>query len=134
VTINSEPNLTTDAALLDVLEELKSREPIFHRPEWGTTRPDFEKMMACDFWEIGASGRRYSREYALEVLEERRRNPAPDVWSASEFSCRELAKDLYLLTYTLLQDHTRRTRRTTIWRRTETGWQIVFHQGTIVEE
>src|SRR5208337_4880717 len=64
----SEPSLSTEPTLLSVLDELKSREPIFHHPELGTTRADFDKMMAPDFWEVGASGRRYSRGYVLEVL------------------------------------------------------------------
>jgi hypothetical protein len=38
-----------------------------------------------------------------------------------------------LLTYTLLQDHERQTRRMTIWRSTADGWKIVYHQGTIVQ-
>jgi hypothetical protein len=33
----------------------------------------------------------------------------------------------------LLQDGKRRTRRSTIWKRTLDGWKIVFHQGTIVD-
>jgi len=37
------------------------------------------------------------------------------------------------LTYTLLQGE-RRTRRTSIWRRSGAEWQIVFHQGTVVQE
>ena len=47
--------LSTDPALHGILEELKRREPIFHRPEFGTTRADFQDMMHTDFWEIGAS-------------------------------------------------------------------------------
>ena len=31
----------------DVRNELRRREPIFHRPEFGTTRKDFEAMLAC---------------------------------------------------------------------------------------
>ncbi|HEX4029604.1 MAG TPA: hypothetical protein VHX20_04530 [Terracidiphilus sp.] len=42
-------------------------------------------------------------------------------------------EDVYLLTYTLLQDATRLTRRATIWQRTA-GWKIVYHQGTIVQD
>jgi hypothetical protein len=124
----------TDPALLDILEELKSREPIFHRPEFGTTRTDFERMMHPDFWEIGASGRRYSREYALAELEKRHQHPHEDVWGTSEFHCRELAPNIYLLTYTLIQNRIRKTRRVTIWQKTEVGWKIMFHQGTIVED
>src|SRR5262245_44008821 len=57
-----EPHLTaTERARADLLQ----REPLFHRPEFGTTRPDFERMMAPEFWEVGASGRRYSREFVL---------------------------------------------------------------------
>ncbi len=129
-----EPALSTDPNLLGILEELKRREPIFHRSEFGTTRADFEAMIHTDFWEIGASGRRYSREYVLAELERRHQQPHKDVWEASEFYCRALGLDLYLLTYTLIQDEIRKTRRLTIWERSQTGWKIAFHQGTVVED
>jgi hypothetical protein len=45
----------------------------------------------------------------------------------------EIAPDKYPLTYALVQDATRVTRRATIWRRSSDGWKIVYHQGTIVE-
>jgi len=119
--------------LQDVLAELSAREPIFHRPEFGTSRADFERMTVEDFWETGASGRRYSREFVLDELERRYSTPHDDVWETRDFYCRKLAEDVYLLTYTVLQDHKRLTRRATIWRRTADGWKIVYHQGTIVE-
>ena len=128
---NMEPTLATDSDLAGVLEELKNREPIFHRPEWGTARSDFENMTAADFWEVGASGRRYSRDYVLHELERRYQNPVADEWETSDFHCRKLAPDVYLLTYTLLQG-ARKTRRATVWQHTAAGWKIVFHQGTIV--
>lgn len=129
-----EPTLLIDPALLGILEEVKRREPIFHRPEFGTTRADFENMMHADFWEIGASGHRYSREYVLAELEKRHQHPQKDVWRTSEFHCRLLGPDLYLLTYTLIQDEIRKTRRLTIWQHVEAGWKIVFHQGTLVQD
>jgi hypothetical protein len=124
---------TTDPSLLHVLAELRRREPIFHRPEFGATRAEFESMVDDDFWEIGASGRRYTRKYVLEVLEDRTRTPEEDLWETTDFRCQELASGLYLLTYTLLQGK-RISRRSTIWRRVDPDWKIVFHQGTIVEE
>ncbi|HZQ70454.1 MAG TPA: DUF4440 domain-containing protein [Terriglobales bacterium] len=129
----TEPVLTTDPGLREVLQELVRREPIFHRPEFGTTRADFENMTSPDFWEIGASGQRYSREYVLAILEQRYAHPQPDVWEASGFHCRPLSPDIYLLTYVLIQDHTRKTQRSTIWQRTANGWKILFHQGTLVQ-
>lgn len=129
-----EPALITDPELTGVLKELMKQEPIFHRPELGATRADFDRMMTADFWEVGASGRRYSREYVLDVLEQRCANPVIEILEASGFHCQKLSEDVYLLTYTLLQNKERRTRRSTIWRRTPEGWKIAFHQGTIVQD
>ncbi len=130
---NAEPTPITDQALRDVLDELKRREPIFHRRELGTTRADFENMTVVDFWEVGASGRRYDRDYVLAELEKRHAQDHTDLWETKDFHCRRLAEDVYLLTYTLLQVE-RMTRRATIWQRTPSGWKIVFHQGTIVQD
>jgi hypothetical protein len=129
-----EPNLKTDPQISGVLDELRQREPIFHRPEWGVTRADFETMTAEDFRETGASGRRYSRALVLDELEKRYAVPHEDVWETSAFHCRKLSEDVYLVTYTLLQNGTRLTRRATIWERAADGWKIVYHQGTIVED
>lgn len=129
-----EPTLPTAPELLGILAELVRREPIFHRPEFGTSRADFERMTAEDYWETGASGRRYSRQIVLDELEKRFSVPHADVWETSDFQCRRLGEDTYLLTYTLLQDHERLTRRSTIWRNTPHGWKIVYHQGTIVQD
>ena len=117
----------------DVLEELKRREPIFHRHEFGATRADFENMMEVTFCEVGASGRRYSREYVLDELDKRQSHQVEDDWQTLDFHCLEIATDNYLVTYTLIQG-ARVTRRSTIWRRTNSGWKILYHQGTIVED
>jgi len=124
----------TEPEFAGVLAELSCREPIFHRSEFGTSRADFENMTAESFWEVGASGRRYSRKFVLDELEKRHSSPHEDVWETKELCCRRLAKDVYLLTYTLLQNNERLTRRTTIWHNTNDGWKIVFHQGTIVQD
>jgi hypothetical protein len=128
-----EQTFSTKPELAGVLAELMAREPIFHRAEFGASRADFERMTADDFWETGASGRRYSRESVLQELERRFSAPHNDVWETSGFHCRRLAEDVYLLTYSLLQDHVRLTRRATIWQKTPDGWKVVYHQGTIVQ-
>jgi len=122
----------TDPNLHPVLEELKRREPIFHTREFGTTRAEFEKVVAPEYWEASASGRRYSREFILNELE---KHPPVDAasagWASEDHAVRKLGPDIYLMTYTLRQLE-RVTRRATIWQRTPEGWRIVFHQGTIV--
>ncbi len=132
---SSEPQLITDPALSDILAQLIRREPIFHRPEFGTTREAFEKMTTRDFWEVGASGRRYSRHDVLDLLEERfQQDQSGNIWETSDFNCKRLGADTYLLTYTLMQAGKRKTRRSTIWQQTTEGWKIVYHQGTLVQD
>ncbi len=117
-----------------VLAELAAREPIFHRPEFGRTRAEFEAMMDPEFREVGASGREYTRDFVLGVLEERYSASFEDRWETTDFRCQSLAPDLYLLTYKLVQDGTRKSRRATIWRRTAGDWKIVYHQGTLIAD
>ncbi|MDP1574674.1 MAG: hypothetical protein Q8L78_07065 [Coxiellaceae bacterium] len=120
----------------NILEELKSREPIFHQSEFGTTRADFKKMTVDDYWEIGASGNRYEREEIIETVVARYQDPdyiKNDFWETSDFECRELSDDTYLLTYILIQGKEKRiTRRSTIWKNNHGQWMIVYHQGTVV--
>lgn len=129
-----EPKLVTAPGLEDVLAELSRLEPIFHWPPRNMTREQLLKSTAEDFWETGASGRRYSREFVMDELERRMSKTEPDVWQTSDFHCRQLAPDVYLLTYTLLQEGMRLTRRATIWQKTQEGWKIIYHQGTVVQD
>jgi hypothetical protein len=121
-----------DAELLPVFEEVRRREPIFHTPRFGTTLADFESVMAPDYWEVGASGRRYSRDSILRTLQQ---NPPVDAaaagWQSSDYGLRRLGPDTYLFTYTLRQAE-RLTRRATIWQGRGEEWRILYHQGTIV--
>jgi hypothetical protein len=65
----------TDSDLVSVLDALRVREPIFHTREFGSTRADFEKATAPEYWETSASGRRYSREFILRNLEQHPEEP-----------------------------------------------------------
>jgi hypothetical protein len=129
-----EPKLVTAPELTSILAELSRLEPIFHWPPADMSRDAIEKMTVDDFWETGASGRRYARDFVFDVLAQRQAKSEPDVWETREFYCRKLAEDVFLLTYTLLQDKTRLTRRATIWERAADGWKIIYHQGTVVQD
>jgi hypothetical protein len=83
-------------------------------------------MADDDFWEIGASGQRYSRAHVLDVLEHRASDPAGRTWKTRDFHCRELG-------LTCTEQGERLSRRSTIWRRSGGDWVIVFHQGTLVQ-
>ena len=122
----------TDPELLPILDELRRREPIFHTPRFAATLDDVERAVAPEFWEVGASGRRYSRGFILHMLATdpaRYVNAEEAGWIADGFAVRRLGPSTYLLTY-LLDQAGRRTRRVTIWEQAAEGWRILYHQGT----
>lgn len=122
----------TEPELLPILEELRRREPIFHSPEFGTSVADFERSTATDYWEVGASGRRYSRDFILQDLYGQPPVFADSLgWKSWDYALRRLGPDTYLITYVLLQGD-RLTRRATIWQSVRDGWRILYHQGTVV--
>jgi len=125
--------MTIDSAELErVARELAEREPVFHRPRVGTSRGDFAAMMADDFWEVGASGTKYSREVVLDVLERRAASPTQERSIVTDFACRPVEQGTYLVTYQLEQEDGRRSRRASLWKRAEDGWKILYHQGTLI--
>jgi len=123
-----------EPGLQPILDELRRREPIFHSPEFGLTTADFERSTEPDFWEVGASGRRYSPEFILATAG---RSPSSFVdaeaagWRTEDFGLRRLGPDTFLLTYTLDQAG-RRTGRSTIWQHSDVVWRILYHQGMII--
>lgn len=127
-----EPVFAAPPELATVLAELEVLEYTIHHPRFGTPRETIERLFAEDFWETGASGQRYSRDYVLDVLASRASEHHGNVWKASGFHCRELAPQTYLLTYDLLQNQGRITARATVWRKTPEGWKVLYHQGTVV--
>jgi len=116
-----------------VIKELVLREPIFHHPEkFGKTKEEIEAQMCDEFWEVGASGNVYTKKDLIETLLERYNDPSyQDIWEAKDFKLKKNSQDHYLLTYTLIQDKTRVTRRSTLWRRVNGEFKILYHQGTL---
>jgi hypothetical protein len=137
--IQMEPELVTEEHLLGVLHDLMKREPLFRRRELVNSRDAFERETAEDFWETGASGRRYSREFVWATLKGRYESSDKDEfeverWETRDFYLREIAARTYLLTYTLWGQGDRLTRRLTVWQGSvEDGWKVLYHQGTVAD-
>ncbi|MET0541996.1 MAG: DUF4440 domain-containing protein [Variovorax sp.] len=87
------PELDTPAHLQTLLDELSAREDRFHAACWSATPAAFDRIVAPDFWEIGASGRRYSRAYCLQALAERAAAPPQQAWTVRDRHLRELGPD-----------------------------------------
>jgi putative hydrolase of the HAD superfamily len=126
-----EPRLSTPEELQPVLRELQVLEPIFHSAYFDATPEKFDQLVAPHFWEVGASGNRYSREFVRQVLSQRKNAPDAAAWQTSDWHLAEAGPGHYLLTYTLFQPG-RATRRLSVWRRSGDGWQVTYHQGTVM--
>lgn len=114
-----------------VAEELVRLESKVHWPLAGTTREEIARWFAADFWEIGASGRKFSLDVVLNVLEKRSASGASiEPRQLTDVECRALSADTFLLSY-LLRQPARVTRRSSVWRQSANGWQMLHHQGTV---
>jgi hypothetical protein len=122
-----------------VLEELAAREPLFHHRALVHSAETFDAETSGDFWEVGASGRVYSRDEVRAVVLARLASDDVDEmvaqdWRTEEHRLREVGEDTFLLTY-VLRGQGRVTRRSTVWRRDPTrGWHALYHQGTVVAD
>ncbi|MFI1735995.1 DUF4440 domain-containing protein [Streptomyces acidicola] len=87
------------------------------------------ELLDPEFTEIGASGRRWDVESILTVTSGQSVSPESPV-KVSEVSGAVLAPGIVHLTY-FADNQGRRVWRSSLWRLTETGWRMYFHQGTL---
>ncbi len=86
------------------------------------------ELLDPEFTEIGASGRRWDVRSILAVTSDGSVSPQSPV-EVSDMSGAVLAPGVVHLTY--FADHQgRRAWRSSVWRLTEAGWRLYFHQGT----
>lgn len=95
-----------------------------------STRADgarLRELLAPTFVEIGASGRRWDRESILALLAEESADHEPI--RVTDLSARVLAPGVVQVFWDSDRGG-RRARRTSLWQRTDAGWQQTYHQGT----
>ncbi|MEO8505447.1 MAG: DUF4440 domain-containing protein [Acidobacteriota bacterium] len=86
--------------------------------------------IAAEFVEFGSSGRTHTRADVVAWLA----GPPEEPFTLTEFRDRELAPDVVLVTYRAERRTSEGTvhssMRSSIWKWSESRWQMVFHQGT----
>ncbi|MFI7135753.1 DUF4440 domain-containing protein [Nonomuraea sp. NPDC050153] len=86
------------------------------------------ELLDPEFTEIGASGRWWDAESILTVMAGSVAPESPV--KVSKMSGVVLARGVVHLTY-FADNQGRRAWRSSLWRLTETGWRVYFHQGTL---
>lgn len=116
----------------DTANEVLRLESLLLDPEVRRDRRRMEELLAEDFVEFGTSGRIWSREAIIAELG----NESYVSPSVEDFESRVLCPDVLLVTYRTVRasssdsGKTDEVLRSSIWRQTERGWRLCFHQGT----
>jgi hypothetical protein len=121
--------MNSEKFLLLILRELECE---LHQPECRANRARLEQLLAPDFKEFGRSGALHTRDRTLTTLPT---DPEPPQIHAQDFEVNPLSDAIALLTYRAAHVNSsgelfRHTNRSSIWRLSASGWQLVFHQGT----
>ena len=82
-------------------------------------------LLADDFVEVGASGAVWDKASILDLLDS---EDSVEI-EVLQLSGRVISADLVLLHW-ISRRADMRARRTSLWRRIESGWELVHHQGT----
>ena len=104
------------------------RELALLTPEVRGSADQHEDLLDPDFAEIGKSGRLWTRVEMIAALVADT-DPEQHSVNVSDMSGRTLGPGFVLLTY-VTQGEGRRARRSSLWRQSVKGWQVLHHQGT----
>jgi hypothetical protein len=120
------PQFTETAALLRSLEE-SLLDPGVRR-----NRARLRELLDQDFQEFGSSGRTWSRNTIIELLQLESSFVPPAI---EDYRCALLSEDVALITYRTARTDPNTgeqlaSLRSSVWVRKDGEWRMRFHQGT----
>ncbi|MGB2722019.1 MAG: nuclear transport factor 2 family protein [Rhodococcus sp. (in: high G+C Gram-positive bacteria)] len=122
LTCAGRPNADNDLSLVLELErELQTT-------KCRRDRERLARLLADDFTEVGASGTVWDKSSILDMLA----GESSAEIEVIEPIGRVISEDCVLVQW-ISRTTRMRARRTSLWRRTDTGWELVHHQGTPLE-
>ena len=116
-------------------EHLKELEQRLLKPEVRKSAAEVGALLADDFKEFVSTGQIYNKAQIIELLQK-----APTADSAlTDFKTLMLAPDVALATFFYSREATHdrpaaKSIRSSVWKRIDGRWQMVFHQGTLCSE
>lgn len=126
---SNHPNTDSEASLEELLLTLEQRlmDPVFRED-----RAQVSALLAEGFREFGSSGRIWSRDEILNPSE--KMQPAPLV---EDFTIHTIVPELVQVTYRTLPTMPGgkpSALRSSLWVRRGDRWQMLFHQGTRIQD
>lgn len=124
-------------ASFELLDEIRPLEESLFRKGLRRSRAEAEKLLTEDFFEFESSGRTYHREDMIALLMQEGVNEPSEALSFDNYSLNPISANAVLLTYRTCRKQPggldRHVLRSSIWQRSESGWKMMFHQGTKTE-
>ena len=126
--MNGKNAVSIEAHLQELEEELL-------QPAVRKTASRLDALLADDFMEFGSSGRMFDKHAIIEIL----RSESPTRRSLTNFRAMILGPEIVLTTYrattySALGEQPIHSLRSSVWRLHDGRWQMVFHQGTPLQE
>lgn len=91
---------------------------------------DFDELLADDFIEFGSSGNSYDKKAQIDAVIGINTNKSIK-FTVTDFKIKLLASDVLLATYqTFRHSDSKYALRSSIWKKKQSEWQMIFHQGT----
>ncbi|MCF6322046.1 MAG: DUF4440 domain-containing protein [Rhizobiaceae bacterium] len=119
---------------LEEIEEIRRLEESLWQAEFRYDNQNMDNILAPDFVEFGRSGKIYSRSEMF--FDSGTSGNIEAMLPLPGFKACHIGDGVLLVTYVseLVRDgKTLRSNRSSIWRRSNDGWQLRFHQGTPVD-
>jgi hypothetical protein len=117
-----------------IFDQILALEESLLAPEARTSPEKLKQLLSDDFIEFGSSGHTYDKQQVIEALQ----HGSGERFFLQDFQIRPLAPGVALATYRAVKFSDKRqdsgySLRSSIWKFDEDRWQIVFHQGTPVD-
>ena len=120
-----------EAANVELAVTLLGYEVALARRDFRALPGGLASVLDEHFVEIGASGRRWTREATISALVAE--SPTPGV-SIEDFEVDEVLPGVVIARFASLHPGGRRVVRSSVWVRRNDAWRLRFHQGTVATE
>ena len=112
----------------DDIEKLRELEESLWKRETRFDDKYMRSILAEDFFEFGRSGKIYTIDVSLSALDQEINAVLP----LKDFTVHEIDEKVVLITYIseVQNQELEVGNRSSIWKKTDSGWKLKFHQGT----